>query len=110
MYSVYQIYQSDKPVYSTYHSFNPDFADTTKLDLILNSPITPYYLVDAYFKQPELFSIKTIKNGIDNSLEAFEALQTHINEFINSSIIEPKPTPITRKPRTKKAQQSKTVS
>lgn len=106
MYSVYQIYQSDKPVYSTYHSFNPDFADTTKLALILNSPITPYYLVDAYFKQPELFSIKTIKSGISNALEASEALQTHINELDNKAIEEPR----MKKIRTKKAQQSKTVS
>ena len=107
MYSIYQIYQSNIPVYATYHTLNQDFADTTKLDLILNSPITPYYLVDAYFKQPELFSIQTIKSGISNALEA---LQTHTNKSINSSIEdaktdtlkESKPTPKPRKPRTKK--------
>ncbi|MEG6548161.1 hypothetical protein V6C59_20100 [Acinetobacter bereziniae] len=110
MYSLYQIYQSNNPVYATYHTLNTDFADTTKLDLILNSPITPYYLVDAYFKQPELFSIQTIKSGISNALEASEALQTHINTSINSSIKdtkadiekESKPIPKPRKPRTKK--------
>lgn len=114
MYSIYQIYQSNKPVYATYHTLNPDFADTTKLDLILNSPITPYFLVDAYFKQPELFSIQTIKSGIGNALEASEALNNHINKSINitinNPIIESKPIPKPRKPRTKKAQQSKTVS
>lgn len=114
MYSIYQIYQSNIPVYATYHTLNQDFADTTKLDLILNSPITPYYLVDAYFKQPELFSIQTIKSGISNALEATEALNNHINTSINSSIEDTKtdtvketkptqsPTPKPRKPRTKK--------
>lgn len=48
MYSTYQIYQSNIPVYSTYHTLNPDFSDITTLDLILNSPITPYDLVDSY--------------------------------------------------------------
>lgn len=106
MYSVYQIYKSNIPVYSTYHTLNLDFSDITKLDLILNSPITPYDLVDSYFKQPELFSIKTIKSGISNALEASEALQTHINELDNKAIEEPR----MKKIRTKKAQQSKTVS
>ncbi|MGR3979002.1 hypothetical protein FW754_15325 [Acinetobacter sp. 1207_04] len=99
MYSIYQIYQSDKLVYSTYHTINPDFIDTTKLDLLINSPITPYTLVDSYFKQPDTFSIQTIKSGIDNALEASEALKSYLIEANNRAIDN---TIGTRKPRVKK--------
>ena len=90
MYSIYQIYQSDKVVYSIYHTMNNQYSDTTKLDIVLNSPVTPYYLVDGYFKQPELFTIKLVKDGISNALEANEILLKLINSSIDT-VIEKKP-------------------
>lgn len=95
MYSIYQIFQSEKLVYSSYHTMSNDYSDTTKLDIILNTPVTPYYLVDAYFKDPSVFTIKLVKSGISNALEASELLN---NKAINTAIKKTKP----RKPRTKK--------
>ena len=102
MYSIYQIYQSDKVVYSIYHTMNNQYSDTTKLDIILNSPVTPYYLVDGYFKQTELFTIKLIKDGISNVLEANEILLKLTNNSIDTAI-KTKKTRIKKSPQTSKA-------
>jgi hypothetical protein len=75
MYSIYKIYQAEELVYATYHTMNNQYSDTIKLDIIINSPITPYYLVDAYFKNSSQFSIKLHKDGISNALEANEIIQ-----------------------------------
>lgn len=75
MYSVYNIYQSDKLVLSIYHDIIPEFTDTTKLKLIFNSPTIPISLFESYFKTPELFSITAHKKGIYNALEASEIVQ-----------------------------------
>lgn len=86
MYSIYQIYQSEKVVYSTYHTMNNQYSDTTKLDIILTSPVAPYYLVDDYFKHPDQFSIQLVKDGISNTLEANEILLKLSNDSINTAI------------------------
>ena len=75
MYSIYKIYQAEELVYATYHTMNNQYSDTTKLDIIINSPVTPYKLVDDYFKHPEQFSIQLHKEGISNALEANEIIQ-----------------------------------
>lgn len=109
MCSIYKIYQAEELVYATYHTMNNQYSDTTKLDIIINSPITPYYLVDAYFKNSSQFSIKLYKDGISNALDASQLLSTLLsNQTSNTAIETPKPTPKLKKSRTKKAQQSKT--
>lgn len=118
MYSVFNIYQSDKLVLSIYHDIIPEFTDTTKLKLIFNSPTIPISLFESYFKTPELFSIITYKTGIYNALEASEIVQeqskligsdkpsTLKNKTSNIRAI--KSTSAPKKTRTKKAQESKT--
>lgn len=82
---------------------NNQYSDTTKLDIIINSPITPYYLVDAYFKNSSQFSIKLHKDGISNALDASQLLSTLLsNQTSNTAIETPKPTPKLKKSRTKK--------
>lgn len=109
MYSIYKIYQAKELVYATYHTMNNQYSDTTKLDIIINSPITPYYLVDAYFKNSSQFSIKLHKDGISNALDASQLLSALLsNQTSNTVIEESKPIPKPKKSRTKKAQQSKT--
>ena len=103
MYSIYKIYQAEQLVYATYHTMNNQYSDTTKLDIIINSPITPYYLVDAYFKNSSQFSIKLHKDGISNALDASQLLSTLLsNQTSNTAIETPKPTPKLKKSRTKK--------
>jgi hypothetical protein len=97
MYHIYQIYQCEELVLTTYHKINPNCSDSTKLDILLNSPATPYTIADSYFKQSEQFKIVTVKTNISNALEANE----YIQELKNTTIIK------TKKPRTKKAQQPK---
>ena len=92
MYSIYKIYQAEQLVYATYHTMNNQYSDTTKLDIIINSPVTPYKLVDDYFKHPEQFSIQLHKEGISNALEANEIIQ---NISLSSSNV-------IKKPKTKK--------
>lgn len=109
MYSIYQIYQAEKLVYTTYHTMNPDYSDRTKLDLILQSPATPYYLASDYFKAPEQFSIQLLQSSLSNALQANEVIQSLLNPrpSLEQAEVEPQPK---KKPRrsTKKAQQSKT--
>lgn len=82
---------------------NNQYSDTTKLDIIINSPITPYYLVDAYFKNSSQFSIKLHKDGISNALDASQLLSALLsNQTSNTAIEESKPTPKPKKSRTKK--------
>lgn len=109
MYSIYQIYQADKLVYTTYHTMNPDYSDRTKLDLILQSPAIPYYLAAEYFKAPEQFSIKLLQSSLSNALQANEVIQALVNPRSNIEQAEVEPQP-KKKPRRsiKKAQQSKT--
>ena len=103
MYSIYKIYQAEELVYATYHTMNNQYSDTTKLDIIINSPITPYYLVDAYFKNSSQFSIKLHKDGISNALDASQLLSALLsNQTLNTAIEESKPTPKPKKSRTKK--------
>lgn len=103
MYSIYKIYQAEELVYATYHTMNNQYSDTTKLDIIINSPITPYYLVDAYFKNSSQFSIKLHKDGISNALDASQLLSALLsNQTSNTAIEESKPTPKPKKSRTKK--------
>ena len=100
---MYKIYQAEQLVYATYHTMNNQYSDTTKLDIIINSPITPYYLVDAYFKNSSQFSIKLHKDGISNALDASQLLSTLLsNQTSNTAIETPKPTPKLKKSRTKK--------
>lgn len=98
MYSIYKIYQAEELVYATYHTMNNQYSDTTKLDIIINSPITPYYLVEAYFKNSSQFSIKLHKDGISNALEANEIIQKISLSSSNTVIKKPK----TKKSSTKK--------
>lgn len=98
MYHIYQIYQSDELVLTTYHTINPNCPDTTKLDIIINSPATLNTLVDSYFKQPDQFKIVTVNTNLSNALEANE----FINDLINTTINK------TKKTHIKKARQSKT--
>ncbi len=98
MYHIYQIYQSEELVLTTYHTINPNYSDSTKLGIIINSPATLNTLVDSYFKQPNQFKIVTVKTNLNNALEANE----YINDLINTTINK------TKKIRNKKAQQSKT--
>lgn len=79
MYSIYQIYQADKLVYTTYHTMNSDYPDRTKLDLILQSPAIPYYLASDYFKAPEQFSIQLLQSSLSNALQANEVIQSLLN-------------------------------
>lgn len=103
MYSIYKIYQAEELVYATYHTMNNQYSDTTKLDIIINSPITPYYLVEAYFKNSSQFSIKLHKDGISNALDASQLLSALLsNQTSNTAIEESKPTPKPKKSRTKK--------
>lgn len=82
---------------------NNQYSDTTKLDIIINSPITPYYLVEAYFKNSSQFSIKLHKDGISNALDASQLLSALLsNQTSNTAIEESKPTPKPKKTRTKK--------
>lgn len=102
MYSIYKIKQLDKLVFSTYHTLNNGYSDQTKLDLIINSPVTPYYLVDAYFRYPDQFSITLHQDNVPNALEAsfiVKTLNNTINNTINTNTVALKPK---RKPRTKK--------
>lgn len=103
MYSIYKIYQAEELVYATYHTMNNQYSDTTKLDIIINSPITPYYLVDAYFKNSSQFSIKLHKDGISNALDASQLLSALLsNQTSNTAIEESKPITKPKKSRTKK--------
>ncbi len=104
MYSVFNIYQSDKLVLSIYHDIIPEFTDTTKLKLIFNSPTIPISLFESYFKSPELFSIITYKKGIYNALEASEIVQeqTKLIGTDKPSIKPSKTKSAPKKPRTKK--------
>lgn len=103
MYSIYKIYQAEELVYATYHTMNNQYSDTTKLDIIINSPITPYYLVEAYFKNSSQFSIKLHKDGISNALDASQLLSALLsNQTSNTAIEESKPIPKPKKSRTKK--------
>lgn len=103
MYSIYKIYQAEELVYATYHTMNNQYSDTTKLDIIINSPITPYYLVEAYFKNSSQFSIKLHKDGISNALDASQLLSTLLsNQTSNTAIETPKPITKPKKSRTKK--------
>lgn len=103
MYSIYKIYQAEELVYATYHTMNNQYSDTTKLDIIINSPITPYYLVEAYFKNSSQFSIKLHKDGISNALDASQLLSALLsNQISNTAIEESKPTTKPKKSRTKK--------
>lgn len=97
MYTVFQIYQSDELVLTTYHTISPDFSDSTKLDIIINSPATLNTLVDSYFKQPDQFKIVTAKTNLNNALEANEYIESIINKPINTTINKIK------KPRIKKS-------
>lgn len=82
---------------------NNQYSDTTKLDIIINSPITPYYLVDAYFKNSSQFSIKLHKDGISNALDASQLLSALLsNQTSNTAIEESKPITKPKKSRTKK--------
>lgn len=96
MYSIYQIYQSEELVLTTYHTINPNCSYSTKLDIIINSPATLNTLVDSYFKQPDQFKIVTVKTNLNNALEANEYIETIINKLINTTINK------TKKSRTKK--------
>ena len=98
MYSIYKIYQAEELVYATCHTMNNQYSDTTKLDIIINSPVTPYKLVDDYFKHPEQFSIQLHKEGISNALEANEIIQNISLSSSNTVIKKPK----TKKLSTKK--------
>ena len=98
MYSIYKIYQAEQLVYATYHTMNNQYSDKTKLDIIINSPVTPYKLVDDYFKHPEQFSIQLHKEGISNALEANEIIQNISLSSSNTVIKKPK----TKKLSTKK--------
>lgn len=103
MYSIYKIYQAEELVYATYHTMNNQYSDTTKLDIIINSPITPYYLVEAYFKNSSQFSIKLHKDGISNALDASQLLSALLsNQTSNTAIEESKPITKPKKSRTKK--------
>jgi len=108
MYSIYQIYQSDKLVYTTYHTMNPAYPDRTKLDLILHSPATPYYLAADYFKAPEQFSIQLLQTSLSNALQANEVIQSLLisRSSLEQAEVEPQPKKKSRR-STKKAQQSK---
>ncbi len=118
MYSIYKIYQSDKLVFVTYHDIIPEFTDTTKLKLILNGPTIPITVFEAYFKTPELFSIETFKTGLSNALDASLVMQGEskligtdkpkAKNKTSNNTAKIKTTTTTRKPRTKKALQSKT--
>lgn len=115
MYSVYNIYQSDQLVHATYHDVIPEFTDTTKLKLIFNGSTIPVSLFESYFKTPELFSITTHSTGISNALDASQIVieQSKLigttkptkNKTANNRAN--KDTTVPKKPRTKKAQQSK---
>lgn len=98
MYSIYKIYQAEELVYATCNTMNNQYSDTTKLDIIINSPVTPYKLVDDYFKHPEQFSIQLHKEGISNALEANEIIQNIALSSFNIVIKKPK----TKKLSTKK--------
>ncbi|ELW77050.1 hypothetical protein ACINWC743_A0628 [Acinetobacter sp. WC-743] len=87
MYHIYQIYQSEELVLTTYHTINPNCSDTTKLDIIINSPATLNSIVDSYFKQPDQFKIVTAKTNLNNALEANEYLEFLNNKPINTTII-----------------------
>ncbi|TCB47370.1 hypothetical protein E0H80_16395 [Acinetobacter sp. ANC 4779] len=95
MYSIHKIYQGEALVYVTYHTMNNQYSDTTKLDIIINSPVTPYKLVDDYFKHPEQFSIQLHKDGISNTLEANEIIQ-NIPLSSSSTVIIKKPKRLTK--------------
>lgn len=98
MYSIYQIYQADKLVYTTYHTMNPD---RTKLDIILKSPAIPYYLASDYFKAPEQFSIQLLQSSLSNALQANEVIQSLLNprSSLEQAEVEPQPK---KKPRRSK--------
>ncbi|WP_191112922.1 hypothetical protein [Acinetobacter lwoffii] len=72
MYSIYNIYQSDKLVLVTYHDIIPEFTDITKLKIILNTPSIPASVFEDYFKSPDLFYITTHETGITNISDAFQ--------------------------------------
>lgn len=107
MYSVYKIYQASQLVFVTYHDIIPEFTDTTKLKLIFNSPTIPISLFEDYYKSPDLFSITAHEIGISNALDASQIVQEE-NQLIGTDKPSIKPKKKQSKPRTKKAQQSKT--
>lgn len=103
MYSIYQIFQSEQLVYSTYHTMNNQYSDKTKLDIILTAPTTPLTLCTGYYLEPHLYSIKLYQQGISNALEATEIISkldtdTSISKDNSSTVKAIK----TRKPRVKK--------
>lgn len=103
MYSIYQIYQLKQLVLTTYHTFNTEYLDQTKLDIILQSPATNYLLAEQYFKNKDQFTIKTVTTKLSNALEVNEK----ILELTTQPIVKPsKP----KRSSNKKAQQSKIVS
>lgn len=111
MYSVFIITNKKKFVLATYNDFNPELSDLTKLQLILNGPTIPFSVSEQYFITPEDFEIRTFKSDISNALEA--SLEVNSINLVKANLqttadghvpVLPK----TRKPRTKKAQQSET--
>lgn len=107
MYTVYKIYQANKLVYVTYNDIIPQFTDKTKLNVILNSPATPHTLFEDYYRSPDLFSISTHQTSLPNALDA-SYIVIEQSKLIGTDKPESKPKAAAKKPRTKKAQQSKT--
>ncbi|TCB55557.1 hypothetical protein [Acinetobacter terrae] len=108
MYSVFIITNKKKFVLATYNNFNPELSDKTKLELILNGPTIPFLVFEQFFKAPEDFELRTYKSGLSNALEA--SLEVNNINLVKSKTKSEdgyvKTLPTTRKPRTKKAQQS----
>ena len=113
MYSIYQIYQLKQLVLTTYHTFNTEYADQTKLDIILKAPSTNYLLADQYFKHKDQFTIRTVATNLSNALEANEKIdqltnKTNLKPSVNEQLEIVKATPKPKRSRNKKALQSKT--
>lgn len=84
MYSIYQIYQSKQLVLITYHTFNTEYSDQTKLNIILQSPATNYLLAD----HKDQLTIQTIATKLSNALEANEKIvETNFKQTSNLPIM-----------------------
>ena len=66
MYSIFQIYKNDVLIQTIVSNLNPDYADSTKLDILLNTPSTLQSIYSDYFdysngRSNDRYSITTFK-------------------------------------------------
>lgn len=104
---IYKIYKNDILILTTVSDLNPEYADSTKLDILLNSPSILQSIYADYFnfkqkRTSDNYSIETYQSfeSIHTAIEVNQSLQSLIGTSKNSIINTT--TNKTKKPRAKK--------